>query len=69
LIAANQEDHVPKPPTTTPHSDIDGIHQDERRNTDVAKDLGQSSGDVEDAKRDSHGRPPLSDEESRDDRS
>ncbi|MDB5698627.1 MAG: hypothetical protein JWN69_1431 [Alphaproteobacteria bacterium] len=59
-----------KPPPATPHSDIDGVHQDERRNTDVAADLGQSAGDVEHAKKASRARPPLSDDQdSRDDRS
>ena len=27
---------MPKPPKTTPNSDIDGIHQDEVRHTDIA---------------------------------
>jgi hypothetical protein len=51
-----------KPPQSTPHSDIDGVHQDERRNVDTAHDLGQSAGTVEDAKRQSVGRPPRADD-------
>lgn len=46
-----------KPPKTTSHSDIDGVHQDEKRNTDVAAALKQSSGNVARAKRESKGRP------------
>lgn len=46
-----------KPPKTTPHSDIDGVHQDEKRNTDVAAALKQSSGNVAHARRESKGRP------------
>lgn len=62
-----------KPPETTPHSDIDGVHQDERRNTDVAAELDQDSGDVAEAKKESRARPVDSDlrpqdEETRDDR-
>ena len=58
-----------KPPKATPHSDIDGVHQDEERNTDVASALGQDSGDVKRAKEKSIARPPASGEPSRDDRS
>ncbi len=62
-----------KPPPSTPHSDIDGIHKDERPNTDVAAELGQDAGDVADAKADSKARPVDSDmrkqdQESKDDR-
>lgn len=46
-----------KLPKATPHSDIDVINQDEKRNTDVAAALKQSSGDVARAKRESKGRP------------
>jgi hypothetical protein len=58
-----------KPPPSTPHSDIDGIHQDERRNTDVARELGDDAGDLKRARDESVARPETSDEESRDDRS
>jgi hypothetical protein len=60
---------VTKPPPSTPHSDIEGVHQDERRNTDAAAELGQSADDVEQAKQQSRARPPLDDQKSRDDRS
>ena len=48
-----------KPPKATPHSDLDGIHEDERRNIDVAVETGQSSGDLARARKESIGRPPL----------
>lgn len=54
---------MPKPPKATPHSDIEGIHQDERRNVDAANNAGQSSADLARAKKESRGRPPSSDEE------
>ena len=57
-----------KPPATTPHSDIDGVHQDEERNTDVANRVGQDSGDVKRAKDQSIARPKTSEGRSRDDR-
>jgi len=47
-----------KPPKATAHSDIDGVHQDEKRNTDVAGDLGQSAGSLSGAKKQSVARPP-----------
>lgn len=50
-----------KPPPSTPHSDIDGIHEDERPNTQVAAELGQDSGDVAAAKAGSKARPLDSD--------
>ena len=58
-----------KPPPSTPHSDLEGVHQDERRNTDVAAELGQSAEDVEHARKQSRARPPVDDQKSRDDRS
>jgi hypothetical protein len=60
---------MPKPPKATPHSDIDGVHRDEVRNTDVASDLGESAGALDDAKEKSVGRPEYSeDQPNRDDR-
>jgi len=58
-----------KPPPSTPHSDIDGIHEDERRNTDVAADRGESAGDLSDAQENNAARPEYhDDQENRDDR-
>jgi hypothetical protein len=48
---------MPKPPPTPPHSDLDGVHQDARRTPDAAAAAGQDAGDVEQARRQSAGRP------------
>ncbi len=53
---------MPKPPKSTPHSDIEGVHQDEKRNVDSANEAGEDSGDLEQARRHSPGRPPYSDD-------
>jgi hypothetical protein len=59
-----------KPPKSTPHSDIDGIHREEERNTDVAADLGQAGGSLKHAKDESTARPEYRDDApDRDDRS
>lgn len=63
------ESEVPKPPPSKPHSDLTGVHQDERRNTDVAAELGQSAEELERARKESRARPPVDDQKSRDDRS
>ena len=61
---------MPKPPQSTPHSDIEGVHQDEKRNVDSANQAGEDSGDLERAHRSSPGRPPYSDDQpNREDRS
>jgi len=62
LIGQKQEKHVPKPPESTPHSDIDGVHTDERRNVDTAIENGQDSGDLKRAKDEATARPPQSDD-------
>jgi hypothetical protein len=51
-----------KPPASTPHSDIDGIHQDEKPNTEVAADLGQSAHTLEDIGKERKGKPPAADD-------
>jgi hypothetical protein len=53
---------VPKPPEATPHSDLTGVHRDEKRNVDSANEAGQDSGDLERAHRGSTARPPYSDD-------
>ena len=61
---------MPKPPQSTPHSDLDGVHRDEKSNIDSANDAGQDSGDLAKAHERSPGRPPYSDDQpNRDDRS
>lgn len=58
-----------KPPPSTPHSDIDGIHKDEKRNTDTATELGQTAADLANVQDQKVAKPPYSDEpENRDDR-
>jgi hypothetical protein len=60
---------MPKPPKATPHSDIDGVHQEEQPNTKVATDLGQAGAVLERAKDQAVARPEYSDDPpSRDDR-
>ena len=54
---------MPKPPPSTPHSDLDGVHRDEERNTDVAADRGESGGELQRAREESPGRPPSSDDQ------
>ena len=59
-----------KPPKSTPHSDIDGVHEDERENTQSAVEAGEDTADLARAKKEAVGRPPYSDdEEAREDRS
>ena len=60
---------MPKPPKATPHSDIDGVHQDEVRNTDVAAGRGESAGTLDRAKDGAVARPVyVDDEKNSDDR-
>ena len=59
-----------RPPKSTPHSDIDGVHQDEKRNVDTANEAGEDSGDLERARDESVGRPEYTDDQpDREDRS
>lgn len=59
-----------QPPKSTPHSDIDGVHRDEKRNIDTANAAGEDSGDLKRAGDESVGRPEYSDDQpDRDDRS
>ncbi len=59
-----------QPPKATPHSDIDGIHQDEVRNTDRAAELGESAEQLVRAKDEAVARPEyIDDQPNREDRS
>ena len=61
---------VSKPPKSTPHSDIDGVHRDEKRNVDSANEAGEDSGNLGLAYDESAGHPEYSDDRpDRDDRS
>ena len=51
-----------KPPKSTPNSDIDGVHRDETRNTDVAAREGQGAETLENARKGSAARPEHRDD-------
>ena len=52
-----------QPPSSTPHSDIDGVHRDEKRNIDSANEAGQDSGTVAAAKKQGIARPESQDDQ------
>jgi hypothetical protein len=59
-----------KPPKATPHSDIDGVHREEVRNTDRAAELGESAEQLARAKDEAVARPEHIDQQgNREDRS
>ncbi|HEX8482360.1 MAG TPA: hypothetical protein VF650_10685 [Allosphingosinicella sp.] len=59
-----------QPPKSTPHSDIGGVHQDEKRNVDSAIEAGQGTEDLARAAEEDAARPDFSDDvKNRDDRS
>ncbi len=57
-----------KPPASTPHSDLDGVREDQRHIVDTARKAGQDSADLARAAKNSVGRPARSDDKNRDDR-
>jgi len=57
---------VAKPPPSTPHSDIDGVHQDEKKNTDTAQETGETAANLELARAEAKGKPPYTEEQSAD---
>ena len=62
MTALKEPPPVPKPPPSTPHSDLDGVHRDEKPNVDTANAAGQDSGDLKRAQSQSTARPPHSDD-------
>jgi hypothetical protein len=61
---------VTNPPKSTPHSDIDGVHRDEKPNVQSAVEAGQDSEDLALAGKEDAARPDHSDDvRNRDDRS
>ena len=59
-----------KPPESTPHSDLDGVHRDERPNVETAVEAGQGTEDLARASQETVARPDYSDDvKNRDDRS
>lgn len=53
---------MPKPPQATPHSDIDGVHQDEKRNVDTANEAGQTSASLARAHKQAAARPDYAED-------
>jgi hypothetical protein len=69
-MAAKRSEFVTKPPKSTPHSDLDGVHRDEKPNVESAVEAGQDSEDLALAARENAARPDYSDDvKNRDDRS
>ena len=58
------------PPKSTPHSDMNGVHRDEKPNVESAVEAGQGTEDLARAARENAARPDYSDDvKNRDDRS
>jgi hypothetical protein len=69
-VDRGKEPPVTKPPPTTPHSDLDGVHRDERPNVETAEAAGEGGADLARARDEGVGRPPASEDgPNRDDRS
>jgi len=61
---------VTNPPKSTPHSDMNGVHRDEKPNVESAVEAGQGTEDLARAARENAARPDYSDDvKNRDDRS
>jgi hypothetical protein len=54
---------VTKPPRTPPSSDIDGVAEDEVRNSEAAAALGQGTADLARAKEEGIARPDYADQD------
>lgn len=54
---------MPKPPKSTPHSDLTGVHRDEKPNIQSANEAGQDSGTVAKDQKRSVGYPDYSEDE------
>jgi hypothetical protein len=59
---------MPKPPSSPPHSDIDGVNRDGTRPSKKLSGRGDGTKDLEQAARESSARPDYSDDSSDDDR-
>ena len=54
---------MPKPPRSTPHSDLSGVHEDRAHVIGAANAAGQDAGDLDQARKKNAARPdPSSDE-------
>ena len=59
-----------QPPKSTPHSDIEGVHRDEKPNVESAVEAGQGTDDLARAADESVARPDYAEDvKNRDDRS
>jgi hypothetical protein len=59
-----------RPPQSTPHSDIDGVHRDEKPNVETAVATGQGTETLARARDEAAAKPDYADDvENRDDRS
>ena len=59
-----------QPPKSTPHSDLDGVHRDEKPNVESAVQAGQGMEDLAQASDETVARPDYAqDVKNRDDRS
>jgi hypothetical protein len=60
---------VSQPPKSTPHSDLDGVHRDEKPNVESAVEAGQGAEDLALARDEAAARPDYAkDVRNRDDR-
>jgi hypothetical protein len=61
---------VSQPPKSTPHSDLDGVHRDEKPNVESAVEAGQGTEDLARASDETVARPDYSEDvRNKDDRS
>lgn len=54
---------MPKPPKSTPHSDLTGVHRDEKPNVETSLDAGQDAGTLAKDQKRSVGYPDYSKDE------
>jgi len=48
---------VAKPPKSIPHSDLDGVHQDEKPNVATVRETGETTASLKLARDEAKGRP------------
>jgi len=61
---------VSKPPESTPHSDLDGVHRDEKPNVESAIEAGQGAENLALARDEAAAKPDYAEDvKNRDDRS
>ena len=59
-----------QPPKSSPHSDIDGVHRDEKPNVESAIEAGEGTEDLARAHKENSARPDYAEDvKNRDDRS